>query len=166
LFLHAAGQSEIQSRRDSRGRTLLYLRISRTRLLKASSTLIRCLAEVSMNLHPKCLARSRPSVTSRSENHCSRVVSALHTVHANLALVLEIAFVSHNNNRERVLVLDSQDLLVENADFLERVSRRDRVDEEETLASSHILLPHGPKKDWRQLSRRFPRGECGIEAQQ
>ncbi len=41
--------------------TLLYLRISRTRLMNASSTLIRCLAEVSMNLHPKCLARSRPS---------------------------------------------------------------------------------------------------------
>jgi len=33
---------------------------SRTRLLKASSTLIRCLADVSMNLHPKCLAKSRP----------------------------------------------------------------------------------------------------------
>ena len=41
--------------------TLLYFRISRTRLVKASSTLIRCLAEVSMNLQPKCLARSRPS---------------------------------------------------------------------------------------------------------
>jgi len=41
--------------------TLLYFRISRTRLVKASSTLIRCLAEVSINLQPKCLARSRPS---------------------------------------------------------------------------------------------------------
>ena len=41
--------------------TLLYFLISRTKLLKASSTLIRCLAEVSINLHPKCFARSRPS---------------------------------------------------------------------------------------------------------
>ena len=41
--------------------TLLYFLISRTRLLKASSTLSRCLAEVSMNLQLKCLAKSRPS---------------------------------------------------------------------------------------------------------
>ena len=43
-------------------RTLLYLRISRTRVVNASSTLIRCLADVSMNLQLKCFARSRPSV--------------------------------------------------------------------------------------------------------
>ena len=42
-------------------RTLLYLRISRTKLENASSTLMRCLAEVSIKRHPKCLARSRPS---------------------------------------------------------------------------------------------------------
>ena len=47
--------------------TLLYFRISRTRLVKASSTLIRCLADVSINLQPKCLARSRPS-TNRKKN--------------------------------------------------------------------------------------------------
>ena len=41
--------------------TLLYFLISRTRLLNASSTLMRCFAEVSINLQPKCLARSRPS---------------------------------------------------------------------------------------------------------
>lgn len=43
-------------------RTLLYFLISRTRLLKASSTLIRCLADVSINLQLKCFAKSRPSV--------------------------------------------------------------------------------------------------------
>lgn len=45
--------------------TLLYLRISRTRLLKASSTLSLCFAEVSMNWQPKCLASSRPSAIGR-----------------------------------------------------------------------------------------------------
>jgi hypothetical protein len=44
--------------------SLLYLLISRTRFVNASSTLIRCLADVSMNLQPKCLARSRPSEAS------------------------------------------------------------------------------------------------------
>ena len=43
------------------GHTLLNFLISRTRFMNASSTLIRCLADVSMNLQPKCLARSRPS---------------------------------------------------------------------------------------------------------
>ena len=41
--------------------TLLYLRISRTKLENASSTLIRCLADVSIKRQPKCFARSRPS---------------------------------------------------------------------------------------------------------
>ena len=48
-------------RRLTMHHTLLYFRISRTSWLNASSTLIRCLAEVSMNLQPKCFARSRPS---------------------------------------------------------------------------------------------------------
>lgn len=59
LFLKGLNKNGRNS--SNRQQTLLYLRISRTRLVKASSTLIRCLAEVSMNLHPKCLARSRPS---------------------------------------------------------------------------------------------------------
>lgn len=35
--------------------------ISRMRLLKASSTLCRTFADVSISLQPRCLARSRPS---------------------------------------------------------------------------------------------------------
>lgn len=41
--------------------SLLYLRMSRTKLEKASSTLTRCLADASMKRQPKCLASSRPS---------------------------------------------------------------------------------------------------------
>src|SRR6267142_4361007 len=48
--------------RGRTNRTLLYLRISRTKLEKASSTLILCLADVSIKRQPKCFARSRPSV--------------------------------------------------------------------------------------------------------
>lgn len=64
-------------------------------------------------------------------------------VHADLALILEITLVRHDDDRERVLVLDPEDLLVEDADFFEGVSGRDGVDQKEALASSHVLLPHG-----------------------
>ena len=50
--------------------TLLYRRISRTRLQNASSTLMRCLAEVSRNLAPKCFARSRPSTIGENRRSC------------------------------------------------------------------------------------------------
>lgn len=42
--------------------SLLYFRISRTMSKNALSTLMRDLAEVSMNVQPKERARSRPSV--------------------------------------------------------------------------------------------------------
>lgn len=60
LFLRCCVRHDVRRQRSSNF-TLLYFLISRTRLLNASSTLIRCLAEVSINLQPKCLARSRPS---------------------------------------------------------------------------------------------------------
>lgn len=60
LFLRKAIQS-LHDTQLEKERTLLYFLISRTRLLKASSTLILCFADVSINLHPKCLAKSRPS---------------------------------------------------------------------------------------------------------
>ncbi len=71
----------------------LYLLISRTRLLKASSTLIRCLALVSMKRHPKCFANSRPSAIARSRgvSRAQRVSAGSHnrlTMAANLPLVL------------------------------------------------------------------------------
>jgi hypothetical protein len=70
---HRDGQSSGPADKVEYGRgvneddhTLLYRRISRTRVEKASSTLIRCLAEVSINLQLKCLARSRPSGANKS----------------------------------------------------------------------------------------------------
>ena len=64
------------------------------------------------------------------------------TVHSNLSVVLEVALVGDNDDWERVLVLDTQNLLVECADFLERIARRDGVDQEEALARAHVLLAH------------------------
>jgi len=63
-------------------------------------------------------------------------------VHSDLPLELKVTLVGDNDDRERILVLYSQDLLVEGADFLERIAGGDRVDEKEALAGSHVLLPH------------------------
>ena len=52
----------------------------------------------------------------------------------NLALMLEIALVGNEDNGEKVLVLDTEDLLVKGRDFLKRVARCDRVDKQEALA--------------------------------
>ena len=64
------------------------------------------------------------------------------TIHAHLALVLEIAFIGDDDDGERVLVLYSEDLLVEGRDFFKRVARGDRVDEEEAFPCTHVLLAH------------------------
>jgi len=63
-------------------------------------------------------------------------------VHPNLTLIFEIALVGNNNDGEGVNVLDSEDLLVESADFLERVAGCDGVDEQEPFACAHVLLTH------------------------
>jgi len=63
-------------------------------------------------------------------------------VHANLAFVLQIRLIGDDDNREGVLILHTEDLLVEDADFLKRVSGSNGVDEKEALASPHVLLPH------------------------
>jgi len=70
----------------------------------------------------------------------------IHTVHADLALKFEVAFVCHDDDGERILVLHAQDLLVERADFLERVPRGDRVDEQKPFTGPHVLLAHGTNK--------------------
>lgn len=64
-------------------------------------------------------------------------------VHANLTLVFQIALVRYDNNGERILVLHTEDLLVECADFFERVAGGDRIYEKETLSRAHVLLTHG-----------------------
>ena len=61
----------------------------------------------------------------------------------DLAVVLEIALVGHDDNGEVVLVLDTENLLVEGGDLVKAVPGGDRVDTEETLPGAHVLLPHG-----------------------
>ena len=59
-----------------------------------------------------------------------------------MPLVLQIALVSDDDDWERVLVLHTQNLLVESANFLERIAGSDGVDQEETLSRAHVLLTH------------------------
>lgn len=68
------------------------------------------------------------------------------TIHADLTFIFQITLVCNNNNGERVLVLDSQNLLVESANFFKRVARGDTVNEKETFSGAHVLLPHGARK--------------------
>jgi len=70
----------------------------------------------------------------------------IRTVHADLPLEFEVAFVCDDDDGKRVLVLHAQNLLVERADFLERVPRGDRVDEQKPFAGPHVLLAHGTTK--------------------
>lgn len=65
-------------------------------------------------------------------------------IHSNLSLILEIALVSHDNDRERILILNTEDLLMESANFLKRIAGGDRVNEEEAFTSAHVLLAHSP----------------------
>ena len=67
---------------------------------------------------------------------------ARRTIHADLPLVFEITLVGDHDDRESVLIFDTKDLLVESADFLERVSRGNGVHEQETFARAHVLFPH------------------------
>lgn len=74
--------------------------------------------------------------------HVSRSVSR-RTFIAHLTLLLQITLVANDDDGEGILVLDAQNLLLECDDLLEALSRRYAVDEQETLASSHVLLAHG-----------------------
>jgi hypothetical protein len=159
LLLHIINNADT----DVAQRTLLYLRISRTRLWKASSTLMRCLADVSMNRHPKCLASSRPSVRSKSDR-TSQKPGLARTMGTDLTLVLQIALVRHYYDWKVIPVLDAQNLGMKGRSagnlrhqnvvqspssclhFFERVTTSDGVDQEETFACPHVLLPHGAVK--------------------
>lgn len=63
-------------------------------------------------------------------------------IHANLSLILKITLVSHDNDRERILVLHAENLLMESANFLERIAGGDGVNEEESFTGAHVLLAH------------------------
>lgn len=57
-------------------------------------------------------------------------------------LLLQITLVGDDNDGEVILVLDAQDLLLEGHDFFEGLARCNGVDEQESLAGSHVLFSH------------------------
>jgi hypothetical protein len=59
-----------------------------------------------------------------------------------LPLAVKIALVADDNHWEVVLVLDSQDLLLEGHNLLEALPVGYRVDEQEALSCAHVLLSH------------------------
>lgn len=59
-----------------------------------------------------------------------------------MTFILKIALVRNNDDWELIHVLYSENLLIEGADFLERVAGSNGVDEQEALARAHVLLTH------------------------
>lgn len=68
------------------------------------------------------------------------------TVHTDLTLEFQIAFVGSDNDRESVLVFDSENLLMKGIDFFEGITRSDGINEQESLAGAHVLLTHSPSQ--------------------
>jgi hypothetical protein len=60
-----------------------------------------------------------------------------------LPLAIEIALVAHDDHGEVVLVLYSQDLLLESHNLLEALPVGYRVNEQEALSCAHVLFAHG-----------------------
>ena len=107
-----------------------------------------------MKLHPKDRASASPSNPQKISNQHSgfsntegnkltQIRDCERTLLGNLSLPLQIALVANHNDGEVILVLDSQNLLLEGHDLLEALTACDTVDQEETLTRSHILLAHG-----------------------
>lgn len=65
------------------------------------------------------------------------------TVHADLALVLEVTLIPDEDHREIVLVLDPKNLLMELGYLLERFPRGYRIHEDEAFSGAHVLFAHG-----------------------
>lgn len=61
----------------------------------------------------------------------------------NLPFTFEIALVANNHHGEVVLVLYTQDLLLEDSNFLKTLARCDGVDKQKSFSSAHVLLAHG-----------------------
>jgi hypothetical protein len=70
--------------------------------MNASSTLTRCLAEVSIHCALNRFAKSRPSVYIRTELGFEERWG--HTVRLNLSLILQITLVGNHNDGEEILV--------------------------------------------------------------
>lgn len=66
-----------------------------------------------------------------------------HTLPGDFSFALQIALVAHDDHGEVVLVLDSQNLLLEGCDLFETLTGRDGVNEQKPFACSHVLLSHG-----------------------
>lgn len=64
------------------------------------------------------------------------------TLLGDRTLLLQITLVGNDDDGEVILVLDAQDLLLEGHDFFEGLARRNGVDEQESLAGSHVLFSH------------------------
>lgn len=109
-------------------------------LIDVDTLLSRGLDELAV----KVLGEITTLCVTRHQSSCDTALvrNQKHTVHAHLALKLEIALVSNDDHGEGIHIFHSQDLLVESADFLERGAGRDGVDEQEALARAHVLLSH------------------------
>lgn len=103
----------------------------------------RDLADVSMNVQLKDLARASPSIDGvlvcKNNSACSKT----RTMCENLTLAFQIALVANKDHGAVVLVLDAQDLLLEGGNFLKALTGGDGVDKQEAFASAHILFAHG-----------------------
>lgn len=108
-------------------------------LINIDTLLRRCLDELAAKVLCKV-----PSLCAMSIRASRRQLLERRTVHANLALIFKIALVGDDDDREGVLVFHSQDLLVELANFLERVPGSYGVHKQETLSCPHVLLTHRP----------------------
>jgi len=80
-----------------------------------------------------------------------------HTIYANHSLMFQVTLVRDDYNRKGVLVFDAEDLLMEGANFLNGVTRGDRVDEEEALSHADVLLPQFWRKH-RSVKKSFKGG--------
>lgn len=60
-----------------------------------------------------------------------------------LPLVFQVNFVAHHEHRELISVFNTQDLAMELKHLIQSPPVRDGEDQQEALAGSHVLLPHG-----------------------
>jgi hypothetical protein len=60
----------------------------------------------------------------------------------HLSLALQITLIAYDDDREIILILNSQDLLLEDQDLIEALSACNAVHQEESFTGSHILLSH------------------------
>ena len=94
-------------------------------------------------------AQSKHVLVSRTRQPCGprpiRQITRLcdrPTFCAHLSFTLQVALVAHYDDREVVLVLDPQYLLLECHDLLVALAGRDAVHQQEPFTCSHVLLAH------------------------